>query len=328
MELHRDTGEIRHHRFSDLIALLCDSDLLVLNETRVIPAALSGRKSTGGKVELLVLNPAGSIVPAQTDKPARRECMVNAGKAIREGMRIALDTGPELVVEEARPLGRGLFRFPVPESGILEFLNAHGAPPLPPYIKPQGRRINRDRNRYQTVYGKVPGSVAAPTAGLHFTDSLLEKLTARGLCIERILLHVGPGTFMPVREEDVRGHKMESEWYEIPPETARSVNLAQETGKRIIAVGTTTVRALEACATPEGFVQAGKGRTDLFILPGHAFRVVRGMITNFHLPGSTLLMLVCALAGTESVLKAYREAVQAHYRFYSYGDACLIIDNH
>jgi len=328
MVVRRDSGEVEHRHFRDLPTLLRPSDLLVLNETQVIPAALSGRKSTGGRVDMLVLDPAGLPEGTHGRDQAARTCMVNASKPMRAGMRIRLDTGPELIAEEALESGRCVFRFPVPEEEVPEFLRTHGTPPLPPYIKPENRSIPRDRERYQTVYAKIPGSVAAPTAGLHFTDRLIEMLTARGIQIARILLHVGPGTFTPVREEDIRSHRMESEYYEISGESAQDVNEARRQGRRIIAVGTTTVRALEAAVTSDGTVAAGRGRTDLFILPGHAFRAVHGMITNFHLPGSTLFMLVCALGGANLMLGAYREAVRSRYRFYSYGDASLIVDDY
>lgn len=328
MVIRPGSREIEHRQFRDLPALLRPSDLLVLNETRVIPAALCGRKATGGRVDLLVLDPAELGQGRNLQDAALRTCMVNASKPMRAGMRVTLDSGPELIAEEARESGRCVFRFPVKEDEVLEFLRLHGTPPLPPYIKAESRSIPRDQERYQTVYARIPGSVAAPTAGLHFTDDLMATLAARGIEIVRILLHVGPGTFTPVREEDVRNHRMESEFYEISPESAQVLNEAQCKGRRIIAVGTTTVRTLEAAATQEGMVPAGQGRTDLFILPGYAFKVVHGLITNFHLPGSTLLMLVSALGGTDLMLSAYREAVRARYRFYSYGDASLIIDDH
>jgi S-adenosylmethionine:tRNA ribosyltransferase-isomerase len=328
MVIRRGSGEIEHRHFRDLPSLLLPSDLLVLNETRVIPAALSGSKATGGRVEMLVLDPARAPETSHAQDQAVRTCMVNASKPVRAGMRITLDTGAELVAVEALDAGRCVFRFPVPEAEVLDFLRSHGTPPLPPYIKPEGRSVARDRERYQTVYAKIPGSVAAPTAGLHFTDGLLTTLAEQGIETARILLHVGPGTFTPVREEDIRCHKMEPEFYEISGESAQIINKAYQEGRRIIAVGTTAVRALEAAATQDGIVAAGRGKTDLFILPGYAFKVVRGMITNFHLPGSTLLMLVCALGGADLMLGAYDEAVRSRYRFYSYGDASLIIDDH
>ena len=202
----------------------------------------------------------------------------------------------------------------------------YGRPPLPPYIRAEEANIERDRARYQTVYARITGSVAAPTAGLHFTDDLLEGLERQGTNTARILLHVGPATFTPVRVEDIRFHRMESESYEISEETGRQICEARRAHRRIIAVGTTCVRALEAAATPTGTVRPGAGKTNLFIRPGYPFKMVGGMITNFHLPRSTLLVLVCAFAGTELIRKAYQEAVRERYRFYSYGDACLIFD--
>jgi S-adenosylmethionine:tRNA ribosyltransferase-isomerase len=244
---------------------------------------------------------------------------------LRAGATIAIEGGPELLVEKTLGRGRILIRFPVDEDGMLTFLDRHGTAPLPPYIKPGDKDHSFHRERYQTVYSRVSGSVAAPTAGLHFTEQVLEELKRTGIEITRIVLHVGPGTFTPVREEDVRRHEMESEFYEISEEAANVLQAALEDGRRIIAVGTTTVRTLESAISPEGRFQPGRGRTDLFILPGYRFRAVHGLITNFHLPGSTLLMLVCAFAGKERVLDAYKTAVGERYRFYSYGDACLIL---
>jgi S-adenosylmethionine:tRNA ribosyltransferase-isomerase len=252
--------------------------------------------------------------------------MVKASKRLKAGDVIRLANGSELTAEETVAAGRVRVRFPVAESDLLRFLDTHGQPPLPPYIKAHGLAGEQDRTRYQTVYSRVPGSVAAPTAGLHFTEDLLARLAARGIEIVRVTLHVGPGTFTPVRHEDVRLHVMESENYEISEETAETLNRARKEGRRIVAVGTTTVRALESAATSEGVVASGRASTNLFIIPGYSFKIVHNMITNFHLPASTLLMLVCALGGTEGMLRAYQEAINLKYLFYSYGDACLILD--
>lgn len=324
---HSRTGEILHRRFNDLPFILNPSDLLVLNETRVIPALLVGRKTTGGTVELLVLDPAISDPSAAAShRCGVRTCMVKASKRLKTGDLIRLADGPELTAEETVAPGRVRIRFPVEDIAILRFLDSHGRPPLPPYIKAHGRAGDRDRARYQTVYSRVPGSVAAPTAGLHFTKDLLELLAANGIETTRIILHVGPGTFTPVRTEDVRLHVMESESYEISQATAERLNRALKEGRRIIAVGTTSVRALESAAAPEGVVSSGGASTNLFIIPGYSFKIVHNMITNFHLPASTLLMLVCALGGTREILSAYQEAIDRKYLFYSYGDACLILD--
>jgi S-adenosylmethionine:tRNA ribosyltransferase-isomerase len=320
-------GETQHHRFKDLPSLLAPSDLLVMNETKVVPALLVGRKTTGGKVELLVLDPAaGSSSPGRYEKPGERTCMVKASKRLRPGDVVTLADGAQLQAGDTVAPGRVRMRFPVPDRDLLRFLETHGQPPLPPYIKAHGVDREQDRERYQTIYSRTPGSVAAPTAGLHFTEGLLERLAARGVETTRITLHVGPGTFTPVRHEDVRLHTMESESYEISQEAAEALNRAREEKRRIVAVGTTTVRALESAATPDGKILPGAASTNLFIIPGYCFKIVRNMVTNFHLPGSTLLMLVCALGGTNGILRAYQEAINRKYLFYSYGDACLIFD--
>ncbi|MFH1112450.1 MAG: tRNA preQ1(34) S-adenosylmethionine ribosyltransferase-isomerase QueA [Pseudomonadota bacterium] len=325
LKLNRDTGDVGHYGFKDLPGLLRASDLLVLNETRVAPGALTARKSSGGRVSLLVLDPTCQGRPSDSGRCASRVCICGSSKPLRAGATLALESGPGLLVEEVLGPGRVRIRLPVDEDNVLPFLEKHGRAPLPPYIKPGDRDQSFHRERYQTVYSRISGSVAAPTAGLHFTERLLEELRRTGIEIARIVLHVGPGTFTPVREQDVRRHAMESEYYEISHEAADMLQAAVEAGRRVIAVGTTTVRTLESAMTSEGRFRPGSGRTDLFILPGHRFRAVQGLITNFHLPGSTLLMLVCAFAGTERVLYAYQRAVGGRYRFYSYGDACLIL---
>ncbi len=325
--LNEKSDGILHRAFHQIPSLLRPSDLLVLNESRVIPASLIGRKAvTGGRVEILVLNPAESSGKDRDNSDhAERVCMVSAAKPLREGAVIVIDSGLKLTALRAVAPGRWRIRFPVAEPDFLSLLEEHGRPPLPPYIRGEGRDPERDKERYQTIYARSPGSVAAPTAGLHFTKNLLDQLVDRGVEIERILLHVGPGTFTPVRDPDIRDHKMEDEFYEIPERVARGIRCASQEGRRIIAVGTTTVRALESAARRQGPFCSRKERTDLFMSPGYTFRVVDGMITNFHLPRSTLLMLVCAFAGTDRILGAYKDAVRARYRFYSYGDACLII---
>jgi S-adenosylmethionine:tRNA ribosyltransferase-isomerase len=309
-----------------LPSLLRPGDLLVINESAVTSAALTCRKTTGGKVEILVVDPACAAERMDPTSPAVRTCMVKASKPVRAGSRIELDKGIDLVVEEVVEPGRVRVRFPVAASRLLQFLEDNGSPPLPPYIRPGSRDLQRDKQRYQTVYAMQPGSVAAPTAGLHFTPALMEQLNACGVEIARIVLHVGPGTFTPVRTEDIRLHGMESEFYEIPQQTAEMIAKAQKENRRVIAVGTTTVRTLESAAKGAGIVRAGRGITDLFIFPGYDFRVVKGMVTNFHLPGSTLLMLVSALGGLGLMLDAYQVAIKEKFLFYSYGDACLVID--
>jgi S-adenosylmethionine:tRNA ribosyltransferase-isomerase len=323
--INRSTGQTAHHTFKDLPLFLHESDLLVLNETKVTPCALTGHKTTGGRVSLLVLDPVLSDQESLSGRAATRVCMAGSSKPLRSGMTIVLENSIELIVEKILVPGRVVIRFPVEETGFLNFLETHGTTPLPPYIKPGDKEQAFHRERYQTVYSRSAGSVAAPTAGLHFTERLFAELDAAGISTTRIVLHVGPGTFMPVRQDDVRLHAMESEIYDISQRAADDLQSALDDGRRIIAVGTTSVRTLESAISPEGRFRQGRGRTDLFIVPGHHFRSVHGMVTNFHLPGSTLLMLVCAFAGTERVLNAYRVAVRGGYRFYSYGDACLIL---
>ncbi len=322
--LERATGRLAHHSFRDLVSLLEPSDVVVINETKVTPALLVGRKRTGGKVELLILDPVPPDEDLESERNAVRACLVRSSKRLKLGTVVLLDDGVELSVLEETAPGRGVIRFPVAEREFPAFLEKHGRPPLPPYIK--GPRLDgaEDRARYQTIYSKVNGSIAAPTAGLHFSERLLNELEERGISIVRILLHVGPGTFLPVRDEDVRLHRLESETYEISRHAADLLQQALKENRRIIAVGTTTVRALESAAAEGGTVRSGRGNTNLFITPGYSFKVIHGLVTNFHLPGTTLLMLVCAFGGIRTVMGSYASAVAAGYRFYSYGDACLI----
>jgi len=326
MTIRLTSGEIGHHIFSDLPKLLQPSDLLVVNETRVTPALLIGRKSSGGRVELLVLDPTREPDGYQSETSTTRTCMVRSSKPLRTGTEVEIGDCPPLKAEETLSQGRARMRFPVPEDEFPGFLETFGLPPLPPYIRPEGRNAGRDRVRYQTVYAREAGSVAAPTAGLHFTEDLLRELKARGIQIARIVLHIGPGTFTPIRRQDIRLHQMDLEHYEIPEEAARLIERARGENRRTIAVGTTAVRALEASASGGEVLRPGPGSTRLFIKPGYSFKVVKGLLTNFHLPGSTLLVLVCSFTGTTRILNAYEEAVKKKYRFYSYGDACLILD--
>jgi len=317
--LDRDTGAVGHGRFDELDRLLRRGDLLVLNDTRVIPARLSGRKATGGRVEMLLIEPL-KTAPRQ----AVWRCLLKASRAPGPGTTIDLDRGLRAEVLE-REEGEWVVRLECDEGAIDDRLEQIGSAPLPPYIRrgedgPDGA----DRERYQTVYARRPGAVAAPTAGLHFTDGLLDRLEAEGIERTTLTLHVGPGTFRPVKEERVEDHPMHEERFDLPAEAADAVAAARRRGGRVIAVGTTVVRTLEACASEAGLVTARGGRSALFIYPGFRFGVVDAMITNFHLPRSTLLMLVSAFAGRERVLAAYRQAIETGYRFYSYGDAMLI----
>ncbi len=307
--LDRASGSIRHCRFRDLPDLLEPRDLLVLNQTRVIPARLRARKvPTGGRVEILLLKRLG---------PRRWEALVG-GKRIVPGKRLAVEMGPMAAVVEDLGHGRKVIEFDEPITPTLDRI---GEMPLPPYIhEPLARP-----DRYQTVYARDPGSTAAPTAGLHFTPELLRRLAGRGILLAWVTLHIGLDTFGPVTEDDPATHAMHSEWCRLPPETAEAANAAKARGSRLIAVGTTTARTLESAAQPDGEVRAFEGTTSLFILPGYRFRAISALITNFHLPRSTLLMMVSAFAGRERILETYRLAIREGYRFYSFGDAMLIV---
>ena len=321
LRLGREDGAISHHRFADLRTLLPDDCVLVLNDTRVIPARLRGRKSTGGKVELLLVRRVSDA--AQT---WRVICKGAGNQQAGDRVTLAGDLRAEWVVAPAD--GEGVVRFfsaPGSDEDVARLLERFGEAPLPPYIKRPPGPGTADRARYQTVYARAPGAVAAPTAGLHFTPELLAALERDGVTLCLVTLHVGPGTFQPVRTDRVEAHRMAAEAYDIGPAAAQTVNAAKARGRKVIAVGTTTTRALEAAARHDGRVRPGTDETDLFLYPGSRFRIVDGLLTNFHLPRSTLLLLVAALAGREHVLHAYAEAVRRGYRFYSYGDAMLIV---
>ena len=322
----------RHRRIADLPDLLRPGDLLVVNDTRVIPARIFGHRvlpdgSEGARIELLLVEPVeeeGANEPGTAD--TTWDALVRPGRKARPGTEIVFRDGDRFVLR-AEVLtkagdGRHRVRFSDPVQPHLERL---GHVPLPPYIKRADRPA--DRERYQTVYAARPGAIAAPTAGLHFTPELLERLAERGVEHAAVTLHVGIGTFKPVTAELVHEHRMDAERYDIPQETADAIRRTRERGGRIVAVGTTVVRTLESAATSsgrtDGSVKTGPGRTELFIVPGYRFHVVDALLTNFHLPRSTLLMLVSAFAGKDRVLKAYEEAVREGYRFYSYGDAML-----
>jgi len=310
LALDGKSGTFTDRRFRDLEALLSPGDLLVLNDTRVIPARLFGRKSTGGRVEILVERVEGedrALAHVRSSKPLRGDAAVeleHGGKARLEGRRGELF---ELRFELDRTL--------------LDYLETHGHVPLPPYIRREDE--SDDRERYQTVYADNPGAVAAPTAGLHFDRDMLERIAARGVCIARITLHVGAGTFQPVRAGRVEDHVMHAERVTVDGASVGAIRETRDRGGRVVAVGTTVVRALEAAAAG-GELVPYRGETRLFINPGFRFRVVDALITNFHLPRSTLLMLVCAFAGKDNVLAAYDHAVAERYRFFSYGDAMFL----
>jgi S-adenosylmethionine:tRNA ribosyltransferase-isomerase len=308
--LHVDgrTGALEDLQFRDIASLLHAGDVLVVNDTRVIKARLHGRKDTGGEVELLVER----LLDAR-----RALAQVRASKPLKPGRKVIIGA-----TAEAEVIGRHDEFFELRFAGeVLEVLAAHGEVPLPPYIAHAPRA--EDEARYQTVYAQVPGAVAAPTAGLHFDDALLAALQTRGVAIARVTLHVGAGTFQPVRVDDVSKHVMHSEWYSVPQATVDAIASAKARNGRVVAVGTTALRALESAAAG-GELCAGASETRLFIVPGYRFRVVDRLVTNFHLPKSTLLMLVSAFAGAESIRRAYAHAITERYRFFSYGDAMLL----
>lgn len=310
--LHITTDVIEDKHFTDIESYLRPGDLLIANNTRVIKARLLGRKETGGAVEALVERVTG-------EKSAI--AMVRASKSPKSGTKLifSADGSEETVTVTGRQGEFFVLEFNRP---VLDVLEAFGKVPLPPYIEHAAEKS--DEGRYQTVYAKYPGAVAAPTAGLHFTDELLERLKEKGVDIEYVTLHVGAGTFQPVRVEKLSEHHMHSEWYSMPADVAEKINRAKAEGRRVIAVGTTSLRTLESAADRIGHVEAGARDTTLFITPGYTFRIVDALVTNFHLPKSTLVMLVSALVGRERILEAYRHAVDAKYRFFSYGDACFI----
>ena len=325
LHLDRQTGALVHHRFNEIVNFLDPGDVLVVNNTAVIPGRLKGKKATGGSVEVLICDYAESCQSGDINEDLICKCLVKASKRPGPGTRIFFADGMEAEVLEARN-GTHTLKFYV--NGEFEtLLDKIGQVPLPPYIKRSHDEVGRcnDKVSYQTVYAGPKGAIAAPTAGLHFTEALLNKLSVGGVNIVALTLHVGYGTFLPVRVADIRTHQMHSEPYTIDAESAETINQAKNCGKRVVAVGTTSVRTLEYAANSYGCVSAGSGSCDLFIIPGHKFRVVDAIVTNFHLPQSTLLMLVSAFAGRKNVLNAYREAIRRKYRFYSYGDAMLIL---
>lgn len=308
-----ESAQLHDKQFSDLLAFIKPNDLLVFNNTRVIPARLFGEKSTGGKVELLIERMLGD---------QRALCHIRASKSPKPGTKLIIERAFEVEV-----IGRDGALFEVAfaaEKTPLEWLESYGHMPLPPYIERADEA--EDKERYQTVYGQRPGAVAAPTAGLHFDKPMLEAIQQKGANIGFVTLHVGAGTFKPVQVDDIREHVMHAEWIEVTPGLVEQVERARKAGGRVIAVGTTSVRCLES-ASKNGVLQAMTGDTDIFITPGYEFQQVDVLLTNFHLPESTLIMLVSAFIGYEPTIQAYRHAVEQKYRFFSYGDAMLLIKN-
>ncbi len=313
MCLHRETSELEHRHFRDILEYLNPGDCLVVNDTKVIPARLYGHKSeTGALIEILLLKRLEKDI---------WECLVKPGKKAREGAVIAFGNGilTGEIVKVAED-GNRWIRFSY-EGIFEEILDQLGEMPLPPYITHK----LKDKNRYQTVYAKNEGSAAAPTAGLHFTEELLSQVQEKGVKLAHVTLHVGLGTFRPVKVEDVESHHMHSEFYVVEEDQAELINATKKAGGRVIAVGTTSCRTLESATGEDGVLRAGSGWTEIFIYPGYQFKMIDALITNFHLPESTLLMLVSALAGKEKIMHAYEEAVKEGYRFFSFGDAMLIL---
>jgi len=323
--LRREDHTIEDAAFKDLPGYLADGDLVVVNDVRVAPFRLAGKKATGGKAELTLVRPL--------DEPGQWECLIKARNP-RAGMKIELDGGAvaEIVGESGGEVrveadkGAPLWRVTIAADDVDSLLSSRGLPPLPPYIKrPAGADPAEDRERYQTVYAKDGRAAAAPTAGLHFTGALLGEIEERGVGIARARLEVGYGTFAPIRTEEVEDHRMHVEQYELSDQTAEAVARTRTDGGRVVAVGTTTVRVLESRADDEGSLKPGSGETGAFIYPGYRFKTVDAMVTNFHMPRSTLILLVAAFAGREFTLEAYHHALEQGYRFLSYGDAMLIL---
>lgn len=313
LHLDKQTGEIEHKHFYDIKQYLHEGDCLVLNDSRVLPARLIGARPTGGTVELVLLKDLGDN---------RWECLSRPGRKTKPGQELVFGNGElTAVVEEVTLGGNRIVKFSY-EGIFLEILERLGKMPLPPYIKEE----LQDSERYQTVYSKELGSAAAPTAGLHFTKELLAEIADMGVKICYVTLHVGLGTFRPVKADKIEDHEMHSEFCIIPEETAETVNAVKRAGGRVVAVGTTSCRTLESFTTEDGTLQATSGWTNIFIYPGYKFKCIDALITNFHLPESTLIMLVSALAGRENILNAYNTAVKERYRFFSFGDAMFIGD--
>ena len=312
--MDRHTGELQHRVFHDLVDLLQPGDLLVVNNSKVLPARLIGTKEdTGGVCELLLLH---------QQKEDVWECLAKPGRRMRPGLRVVFGDGSLVgTILETLEDGNKYVQFSYDTATLYEKLDQFGKMPLPPYITKQ----LEDQSQYQTVYAKEIGSAAAPTAGLHFTPELMDSLRAKGVRFAAVTLHVGLGTFRPVKEDDIEDHEMHTEWYSVSEETAQAIRETKAAGHRVIAVGTTSCRTLEAMCAQHGEVCSCSGDTDIFLYPGRPFHCIDGLITNFHLPESTLIMLVAAFAGYQHTMEAYRVAVEENYRFFSFGDAMFLI---
>ena len=318
--MDRNTGEMAHHKFLDIYDLLSPSDVLVINNTEVIPARLFGQKESGGKAEVLILDYPGCVKGRIDNEECVCRCLIKTSKKPKDGTTLIFNQKLKAkIVKFKAGIYSVKFSYKCDFENIIERI---GRVPLPPYIKRNDD--NKDRTFYQTVYASQKGAVAAPTAGLHFSLSLMKRLEEKGVKIVAITLHVGYGTFLPVRVSDIRDHRIHSEWYSISKETADMINGSKKAGHRIVAVGTTAVRTLEYSSKENGIVVQSEGSCNLFIYPGYRFQIVDAMLTNFHLPKSTLLMLVSAFSTRENVLNAYKVAIAEQYRFFSYGDAMFI----
>jgi len=324
LRVDRGSHSLSHHQFFELEDFLKPGDLLVVNNTKVIPARLMGRKETGGRVEVLIIDYASGMKHLKEKGVFQCDCLIRASKRPRPGAFLHMDGGIKArVISHTDRVSMVAFD---DGGAFVDRLRGNGQIPLPPYIRRTGDPdlAQKDKADYQTVYAEAEGAVAAPTAGLHFTDGLMERLAAKGVGLARITLHVGYGTFVPVRVEDIRDHEIHSEFFTVSEDAAFKINAAKKRGGRVIAVGTTSVRTLEFIADESGRVAPGSGQCNLFIYPGYPFKCVDAMITNFHLPKSTLLMLISAFYDRGKILDAYRLAVAEKYRFFSYGDAMFI----
>jgi S-adenosylmethionine:tRNA ribosyltransferase-isomerase len=317
MVVDRAAGTVAHRSFGDVAGLLTHSDLLAINDTKVIPARLPAMRLSGGRMEIL-------LVRKLPEAGETWLCMARASKRIRPGTEAVFPGGERCIFRAVRGEGEYAVQFSS-DVALQSIMQAYGSTPLPPYIRREHGTCRDDVIRYQTVYAREPGSCAAPTAGLHFTPELLEEIDRKTAGTVRLTLHVGPGTFLPVRAENLDEHRMHEEWYELTEAAAGRINAARGHGGRLVAVGTTVARTLEHVAAIHDGIKGSSGMTGIFIKPGHRFRAVDAMITNFHLPRSTLLVLVSAFAGHELVLRAYAEAVKERYRFFSFGDAMIIV---